>query len=125
MVFLGFGKYVRADRIFALEPIVGEDRGNGRRTLVWVEGMAEAMVASRTQETIIDEMGGTPLSGMPSRDAGYGLAPAGRLKDRALDLARLKREMAHPVVVDLRNIYRAEDMAAHGFTYDSVGRSVR
>ena len=57
MVFLGFGKYVRADRIFALEPIVGQDRGNGRRTLVWVEGMAEAMVASRTQETIIEEMG--------------------------------------------------------------------
>ena len=57
MVFLGFGKYVRADRIYALEPIVGEERGNGRRTLVWVEGMAEAMVASRTEETILDEMG--------------------------------------------------------------------
>jgi len=57
MVFLGFGKYVRADRIYALEPIVGEQRGNGRRTLVWVEGMAEAMVASRTQETILEEMG--------------------------------------------------------------------
>ena len=41
MVFLGFGKYVRADRIYALEPIVGDDRGNGRRTLVWVEGMPE------------------------------------------------------------------------------------
>ena len=57
MVFLGFGKYVRADRIYALEPIVGDERGNGRRTLVWVEGMAEAMVASRTQETILEEMG--------------------------------------------------------------------
>src|SRR6476620_9155966 len=42
---------------------------------------------------------------------------------RALDLERLTREMAQPVVVDLRNIYRPEDMAAHGFTYDSVGRS--
>ena len=41
MVFLGFGKYVRADRIYALEPIVGDERGNGRRTLVWVEGMDE------------------------------------------------------------------------------------
>ncbi|WP_458759518.1 UDP-glucose dehydrogenase family protein [Afipia sp. TerB] len=41
---------------------------------------------------------------------------------RALDLARLKREMATPVIVDLRNIYRREDMEAHGFTYDSVGR---
>ncbi len=57
MVFLGFGKYVRADRIYALEPIIGDERGNGRRTLVWVEGMAAAMVASRTQETILEEMG--------------------------------------------------------------------
>ena len=57
MVFLGFGKYVRADRIYALEPIVGDDRGNGRRTLVWVEGMPDAMVASRTQQTILEEMG--------------------------------------------------------------------
>src|ERR1700736_2358747 len=41
---------------------------------------------------------------------------------RTLDLERLKREMAQPVVVDLRNVYRPEDMAAHGFTYESVGR---
>ena len=42
---------------------------------------------------------------------------------RALDLGRLKREMAQPVLVDLRNIYRPEDMAAHGFVYESVGRA--
>ena len=42
---------------------------------------------------------------------------------RALDLERLKREMAQPVVVDLRNIYRPEDMAALGFIYESVGRA--
>jgi UDPglucose 6-dehydrogenase len=42
---------------------------------------------------------------------------------RALDLERLKREMAQPVIVDLRNIYRPEDMAALGFTYESVGRA--
>ncbi len=41
---------------------------------------------------------------------------------RTLDLERLKREMAQPVVVDLRNIYRPEDMAALGFIYESVGR---
>ena len=56
MVFLGFGKYVRADRIYALEPITGDNRGNGRRTLVWVEGIAEPVVASRTQETILEDM---------------------------------------------------------------------
>ena len=41
---------------------------------------------------------------------------------RALDLTRLKREMAQPVIVDLRNIYRREDMEALGFVYESVGR---
>jgi UDPglucose 6-dehydrogenase len=41
---------------------------------------------------------------------------------RAMDLGRLKQVMAQPVVVDLRNVYRAEDMEAHGFTYESVGR---
>ncbi|HEX4859833.1 MAG TPA: UDP-glucose/GDP-mannose dehydrogenase family protein, partial [Rhizomicrobium sp.] len=42
---------------------------------------------------------------------------------RAMDLDRLKDAMAQPVVVDLRNVYRPEDMAAHGFVYESVGRS--
>ncbi len=41
---------------------------------------------------------------------------------RALDLARLKREMKHPVVVDLRNIYQPQEMAAQGFVYESIGR---
>jgi UDPglucose 6-dehydrogenase len=41
---------------------------------------------------------------------------------RTLDLERLKRELAQPVVIDLRNIYVPEDMAALGFTYESVGR---
>jgi UDPglucose 6-dehydrogenase len=44
---------------------------------------------------------------------------------RALDLKRLKREMAKPVVVDLRNIYRPEDMAALGFIYEGIGRRRR
>jgi UDPglucose 6-dehydrogenase len=42
---------------------------------------------------------------------------------RALDLDRLKSAMKQPVVVDLRNVYRPEDMAAHGFIYESVGRA--
>jgi UDPglucose 6-dehydrogenase len=42
---------------------------------------------------------------------------------RALDLRRLKAALAEPVVVDLRNIYRPEEMRRHGFTYVSIGRS--
>ena len=41
---------------------------------------------------------------------------------RALDLDRLKVLMARPVLVDLRNIYRPEDMAARGFQYSGIGR---
>ena len=41
---------------------------------------------------------------------------------RALDLTRLKKEMAQPVIVDLRNIYRPDEMAEHGFIYESIGR---
>ncbi|OAP40634.1 UDP-glucose 6-dehydrogenase [Sinorhizobium glycinis] len=41
---------------------------------------------------------------------------------RALDFTRLKRTMSTPLLVDLRNIYRKEEIARHGFTYASVGR---
>jgi UDPglucose 6-dehydrogenase len=41
---------------------------------------------------------------------------------RALDLARIKSLLKEPVVVDLRNIYRLDDMRRHGFHYVSVGR---
>jgi UDPglucose 6-dehydrogenase len=41
---------------------------------------------------------------------------------RALDLERLKAQMARPIMIDLRNIYRPEEMATYGFAYESVGR---
>jgi UDPglucose 6-dehydrogenase len=44
---------------------------------------------------------------------------------RALDLDRLKASMKSPVVVDLRNVYRPEEMAQRGFVYESVGRPSR
>jgi UDPglucose 6-dehydrogenase len=41
---------------------------------------------------------------------------------RALDLNRVKQLAKAPVMVDLRNIYKPEDMRAAGFVYVSVGR---
>jgi UDPglucose 6-dehydrogenase len=41
---------------------------------------------------------------------------------RALDMRRVKAMLRAPVVVDLRNIYRPEEMARLGFTYVSIGR---
>ncbi len=41
---------------------------------------------------------------------------------RALDLNRLKKIMASPIMIDLRNIYPPEELAKAGFIYDSIGR---
>src|SRR5215210_6936481 len=57
MVFLGFGKFARADKIYALEPLRGKERGAGQRTRVWIEGVPEPVIASRTERTILLDMG--------------------------------------------------------------------
>lgn len=56
MVFLGYGKYWRSDRILGLMPI-DEGRGPGQRTNVFIEGQAEPIVASRTEQSILEDMG--------------------------------------------------------------------
>ena len=67
LVPLGYGKLVRADRVFALVPLEGPDRGDGRRTLVYVDGIAEPIVASRSEAAIARDveaaLGGRRLRG--------------------------------------------------------------
>jgi UDPglucose 6-dehydrogenase len=41
---------------------------------------------------------------------------------RGLDLGRVKRTLANPLVIDLRNIYQPQEMAAAGLSYLSIGR---
>ncbi len=53
MVPLGYGKFVRADRIFALVPLEPHERGDGRRTYVHVDGISEPVVASRSERAIL------------------------------------------------------------------------
>ena len=93
MVFLGFGKWARADRIYALEPLEGDDRGHGRRTRVWVEGLPEPIVASRTERAILAEMG---------HDAGQ-VSP---VLDDALDLAERLATAVEEGRVDLGDLGR-------------------
>ncbi|MHB8691129.1 MAG: hypothetical protein ACYDHH_07760 [Solirubrobacteraceae bacterium] len=52
LVPLGYGKYVRADKVYALVPLAGDSRGDGRRTLVHVEGIDDPLVASRSEAAI-------------------------------------------------------------------------
>ena len=93
MVFLGFGKYARADRIYALQPITGDSRGGGQRTLVWVEGVTDPVIASRTERTILHDMGQEASAGSPLLDEALALAE--RLAEDAasgrVDLADLGR----------------------------------
>jgi hypothetical protein len=56
MVFLGYGKYWRSDGIVGLMPIE-DDRGPRRRTNVFIHGRAEPIVASRTEQSILEDMG--------------------------------------------------------------------
>jgi hypothetical protein len=56
MIPLGYGKAVRADRIYAVVPIEGEERGDGRRTYVHVEGIDEPVVASRSERAILADL---------------------------------------------------------------------
>ena len=56
MIPLGYGKFVRADRIYALVPLEGIERGDGRRTLVHVEGIDKPLVASRSETAIAEDL---------------------------------------------------------------------
>jgi hypothetical protein len=56
MIPLGYGKFVRADRVFAVVPIDPADRGDGRRTYVHVDGLAEPIVASRSERAILTDL---------------------------------------------------------------------
>lgn len=93
MVSLGFGKFARADRIYALEPLLGDERGDGRRTKVWVEGIPDPIVASRTEATILRDMGQNAAADAP-------------LMDEALDLASRLATAAEAGRVDLGDLGR-------------------
>jgi hypothetical protein len=108
MVSLGFGKFARADRIYALEPLRGDDRGGGRRTRVWIEGIPDPIVASRTERTILHDMG---------QDAG----DQSPIVDDALDLAERLVAAADAGRVDLGDLGRRARHLLEATTERSIG----
>jgi hypothetical protein len=59
LVPLGYGKYVRSDRVAAIMPIE-QERGPGRRTFVYVEGLDDPIVASRAEDSIVRDLAQEP-----------------------------------------------------------------
>lgn len=55
LVPLGYDTYVRSDDVVAVQPVT-EGRGPGRRSLVWVRGLDEPLVASRSESAIADDL---------------------------------------------------------------------
>jgi hypothetical protein len=55
MVYLGYGKYWRSDAIVGLKPIE-QDRGPGRRTEVYTTSLDDPIVASRSEQAILQDM---------------------------------------------------------------------
>jgi hypothetical protein len=74
MVPLGYGKWVRADRVFAVVPLDAEERGDGRRTYVHVEGLSEPIVASRSERAILADVEAAlaEAAGLPRKRRGSG-----------------------------------------------------
>ena len=66
LVPLGFGKYVRSDRVTTIAPIE-EDRGPGRRTFVYVEGHTDPLIASRAEDTLVRDLVSEPKEVTRSR----------------------------------------------------------
>jgi len=55
IVSLGYGKYFLSDKIVGFVPIE-ENRGPARRTHVYIDGIDEPVVASKTEATMLKEM---------------------------------------------------------------------
>ena len=72
MIPLGYGKFVRADRVYALVPLEGADRRDGRRTYVHVDGLTDPVVASRSERAILAdvETALAEAAGLPRRRRG-------------------------------------------------------
>lgn len=70
MISLGYGKFVRADRVFALVPLEGSERRDGRRTLVYIEGIDQPLVASRSEVAIAADLASSLGAENPRRRRG-------------------------------------------------------
>ncbi len=69
LVSLGYGKFVKADRIYALVPLEPAERGDGRRTYVHVDGLEQPIVASRSERAILADVEAALVeaAGVPQR----------------------------------------------------------
>lgn len=115
---LGYGKFVRSDKVIALEPIE-DDRGPGRRTIVYVEEMKNPMIASRTETSILANIVKTP------REVLEATAALELLKDILDDMQHigpmLRMSIKKEADFDIAKIQKKiEEILKHELDYDMM-----
>jgi hypothetical protein len=118
MVPLGYGKFVRSDKIVSLEPIEDE-RGPGRRTTVYVEDVKSPMIASRTENSILANMVEVP------REELEAAAALELLKDIRDDLSQigpmLRKSIKKEAVFDIDKIEKKiDEILRHEIEFDGM-----
>jgi len=113
IVPLGYGKYVRSDRIIALDPIE-TDRGPGRRTRVYVDQLPSPLIASRTENSILASMVKT------AREVLEATAALELLQDLLDDIQQvgpmLRKSIKDEAGLDLEELeHRIKDILEHHF----------
>lgn len=116
IVHLGYGKYVRSDKIIALLPIE-DDRGPGRRTKVYIENIGNPVIASRTENSILSNIVETPKEVMEAT------AALELLKDIFDDIEHigpmLKKSIKEEADLNLDKIQkRIEEILKHEIEFD-------
>ena len=106
LVHLGFGKYVRSDRVTAVLPIE-QERGPGRRTFVHVDGQVDPLVASRAEDSIVRDLVQEP---------------------REITQSRQQQEILRDLLLDLGNVNPTVKRIARdegGLDLDQLERRIR
>ncbi len=116
MVPLGYGKFVRSDKIISLEPIE-DDRGPGRRTVVYVEEVKSPFIASRTENSILSNMVEIPREEL---EAAAALELLKDIRDDILKIGpMLRKSIKKEAQFDLDKIEKKiNEILAHEIEFD-------
>lgn len=106
LVHLGYGKYVRSDRVTAVLPIE-QERGPGRRTFVYLDGQQEPLIASRAEDSLVRDLVQEP---------------------REITQSRQQQEILRDLLLDLGNVNPTVKRIARdegGLDLDLLERRIR
>ena len=118
MVPLGYGKFVRSDKIVSLEPIEDE-RGPGRRTIVYVEDVKAPLIASRTETSILANMVEIPKEEL---EAAAALELLKDIRDDMMQIGpMLRKSIKKEAELDIDRIERKiSEILKHEIEYDVI-----